>query len=374
GIDLNMQPAYNVQAYDCEESTQQMQVPVFVSDRDYQAEIGYVTDDGEWLKLARSNCIRMPVPNFTVDSDEVKSTELDTTPTTASIPEEALKSCWIAIVPHDNQSAYVHLVVSQAAKDAAKQQGGQQYQLRIYDITDVDIDSQKAQKIQQYDCEESIQKQKIPINVSSLSYVDYLAEIGYVTDNLQWLRIACSNPLRIPVLTQTDDIEAVETIPPDEATIDADLISQRSGSKEETAIATSNITPGDCEIQHLVVHSRNNCYSLNDAQIKGLQETGVSETLEPGIYIVRIKSGTFGYGSNICPSGEPFVLLWIFGGKVKNKKTNIPVGQTWSTLNGSHETLTLEVLETTTLYALFVDTYPDDNNGELTVSVAKLYS
>ncbi|NER08239.1 MAG: DUF4912 domain-containing protein, partial [Okeania sp. SIO3C4] len=259
-------------------------------------------------------------------------------------------------------------------KDAAKQQGGQQYQLRIYDVTDVDLDSQKAQKIQQYDCEESIQKQEIPINVSSLSYVDYLAEIGYVTDNLQWLRIACSDPLRIPVLTRTDDIKAVETIIPGEATIGADVISQVSGSKEETAIATGNITPGDCEIQHLVVDSRNNCYSLNDEQIKGLQETAVSKTLEPGIYIVRIKSGTFGYGSDTCPSGEPFVLLWIFGGKVKNKKTNIPVEQTWSTLNGSHETLTLEVLETTTLYVFFVDTYTDDNGGELTVSVAKLYS
>ncbi|NEO53018.1 MAG: DUF4912 domain-containing protein [Okeania sp. SIO3B5] len=375
GIDLDTQPAYNVQAYDCEESTEQMQVPVFVSDRDYQAEIGYVTDEGEWLKLARSNRIRMPVPNFTVDSDAVESTQLETTPTTATIPEEALKSSWIAIVPHDRQSACVHLVVSQTAKDAAKQQGGQQYQLRIYDVTDVDIDSQEAQKIQQYDCEESIQKQKIPINTTSVSsYVDYLAEIGYVTDNLQWLRIACSDPLRIPVLTRTDDIEAVETIIPGEATIGTDVISQVSESKEEAAIATSNINPGDCEIQHLVVHSRNNCYSLSDAQIKGLQETAVSQTLEPGIYVMRIKSGTFGYGSNVCPSGEPFVLLWIFGGKVKNQKTNIPVGQTWSTLNGYQETLTLEVLETTTLYVFFVDTYTDDNNGELTVSVAKLYS
>ncbi|NEP07881.1 MAG: DUF4912 domain-containing protein, partial [Okeania sp. SIO4D6] len=300
--------------------------------------------------------------------------QLDTTPTTVTIPEEALKSSWITIVPNDNQSACVHLVVSQAAKDAAKQQGGKQYQLRIYDVTDVDIDSQKAQKIQQYDCEESIQKQKIPINVSSLNYVDYLAEIGYVTNNLQWLRIVCSDPLRIPVLTRTDDIEAVGTVLPGETAIDTDVISQVSESEEETAIAASNITPGDCEIQHLVVHSHNNCYSLNDAQIKGLQETAVSKTLEPGIYVARIKSGTFGYGSNICPSGEPFVLLWIFGGKVKNKKTNIPVGQTWSTLNGYHETLTLEVLETTTLYVFFVDTYPDDNNGELTVSVAKLYS
>ncbi|MDY7007598.1 MAG: DUF4912 domain-containing protein, partial [Cyanobacteriota bacterium] len=366
-IDLEKQPAYNLQAYDCEESTEQMQVPVFVENRDYQAEIGYVTDDDEWLKLARSNRIRIPVPNLTVDSDALESTQLETTPTTASIPEEALKSSWITIVPHDNQSACVHLIVSQVAKDAAKQQGGQQYQLRIYDVTDVELDSQKAQKVQQYDCDESMQKQEIPVNIGSLGYVDYLAEIGYVT-NMQWLRIARSNPLRMPVLAKTDDIPEVEKA------IGANVISQVSESQEETAIATSNINPGDCEIQHLVVDSRNNCYSLNDAQIKGLQETAVSKTLEPGIYIVRIKSGTFSYGSNICPSGEPFVLFWIFGGKVKNKKTNIPVEQTWSTLNGYHETLTLEVLETTTLYVFFVDSYSDDNNGELTVSVAKLYS
>ena len=71
---------------------------------------------------------------------------------------------------------------------------------RIFDITDIDIDSQNAQNVQQYDCDGSSQKQEIPINVSSVGYVDYFAEIGYVTDDSQWLIIARSNPLRIPVL------------------------------------------------------------------------------------------------------------------------------------------------------------------------------
>ncbi|MGD1702208.1 DUF4912 domain-containing protein, partial [Dapis sp. BLCC M229] len=376
-IELNTQPACNLQAYDCDESTQkQMQVPVVMSDREYQAEIGYVTDDGEWLKLARSNRLRMPASNFTKDSSEAKSTQLDVNHATPVIPKEALKSSWITIVPRSNQNAYAYWGVAQTAKDAAKQQGGRQYQVRILDVTDIDLESQKPHNIQQYNCEESSQKKEITINIGTVGYVDYVAEIGYVTDNFQWLKIASSSPMRMPVFTEVDSVETTGTILSSIATsaIGAGAVSQLSGSKQETTKQTSNITPGNCEIKHLTVHSRNNCYLLNDEQMSQLQETAVSKTLEPGIYIVRIKSGTFGYGSNVCPSGEPFVLLWIYGGKVKNKKTKIPVEQTWSTLNGYNETLTLEVLETVTLCALFFDTYPDDNEGELTVSVARLYS
>ncbi|MDE5069953.1 MAG: DUF4912 domain-containing protein [Trichodesmium sp. St4_bin8_1] len=195
-IDLDKQPAYNVQAYNCQESTQEMQVPVLMINREYQAEIGYVTDYGKLLKLARSNRIRIPA----IEIDDVKTTQLNVTQTKAVILEEALKSSWVIIVPVSSQSAYVHWGVSQTAKNLAKQQGGQQYQLRIFDITDIDIDSQNAQNVQQYDCDESSQKQEIPINVSSVGYVDYFAEIGYVTDDWQWLIIARCNPLRIPVL------------------------------------------------------------------------------------------------------------------------------------------------------------------------------
>ena len=239
-IDLEKQPAYNIQAYDCQESTQEMQVPVLMSDREYQVEIGYVTDDSKWLKLARSNRIRIPV----IDIDDVKTTEPDATITTAVIPEEALLSNWITIVPRGGQSAYVHWGVSQTAKDAAKQQGGQQYQLRIIDVTDVDINSHKAQNIQQYDCDESSQKQEIPINFNSLRYVDYLAEIGYVTNNLEWLSIARSHPLRIPVLTKIDGVNAPRRIVPGVIAIGEEVISQLSESKEETTTEKSNITPG----------------------------------------------------------------------------------------------------------------------------------
>ncbi len=66
-------------------------------------------------------------------------------------------------------------------------------------------------------------------------------------------------------------------------------------------------------------------------------------------------------------------LVWIYGGTVINKKTRVPVSATWSTLNGYHDSLTLEVRETSTLCAFFFDSYLEDNQGEVTISVARLY-
>ena len=107
--------------------------------------------------------------------------------------------------------------------------------------------------------------------------------------------------------------------------------------------------------------------------MRNLQQTGVSKTLEPGIYVVRIADGNFGYGMS-SQMRQPIVLLWIYGGRFINKKTNAVVQATWSSLNGYDDTLTMEVLETTTLCAFFLDTYVDDNYGEVTLSVIRLYS
>lgn len=103
------------------------------------------------------------------------------------------------------------------------------------------------------------------------------------------------------------------------------------------------------------------------------EQTAVSRPLQPGTHLVRIKSGAFGYGLT-AESSEPIVLLWIEGGTVINQKTNVPVVATWSTLNGYDETLTLEVLEPTTLHAFFFDTHLQDNDGEVTLSVVSLPS
>lgn len=122
----------------------------------------------------------------------------------------------------------------------------------------------------------------------------------------------------------------------------------------------------------LVVDSRDNCYVLDAQRLNALQTPANSTQLEPGTYVIRIEKGAFSYWKdNQQFAPEPWVLLWIYGGIVVNKKTNVKVGATWSSLNGYNDTLTLDVLEATTLCGLFFDTYKTDNSGEITLSILK---
>lgn len=128
-----------------------------------------------------------------------------------------------------------------------------------------------------------------------------------------------------------------------------------------------------CVVTDLRVHSKHNCYALPLEVMKKIEnEISVSTKLEPGINIIKIRSGSFDYVEGDRQIGEPLVLLWIYGGKFINKKTGVEVGATWSSLNGYDDTLTLEVLEPATLSAFFFDTHIDDNEGEDHLSVVRI--
>ncbi|MEM9539756.1 MAG: substrate-binding domain-containing protein [Cyanobacteria bacterium P01_E01_bin.42] len=123
----------------------------------------------------------------------------------------------------------------------------------------------------------------------------------------------------------------------------------------------------------LTVNSSSNCYVLDANQLAYLESGANTFELDPGVYVIRIESGAFNYWPEFQQkfAGEPWVLLWLYGGKFINKKTNLPVACSWSALNGYDDTLTLEVLETIKLSALFFDTYKDDNEGQITLSILK---
>jgi ABC-type phosphate transport system substrate-binding protein len=59
-IDISHQAPHSLQQYDCDELARDWYVRIPVSDRDYIAEIGYLTADGRWLMLARSAPCRIP--------------------------------------------------------------------------------------------------------------------------------------------------------------------------------------------------------------------------------------------------------------------------------------------------------------------------
>jgi hypothetical protein len=59
-IDLDTQPPLSMQEYECDEMAREWHIPIPMSDRDYIAELGYLTLDGRWLVLVRSNHIHIP--------------------------------------------------------------------------------------------------------------------------------------------------------------------------------------------------------------------------------------------------------------------------------------------------------------------------
>lgn len=128
-----------------------------------------------------------------------------------------------------------------------------------------------------------------------------------------------------------------------------------------------------CTITDLKIHSKHNCYLISPAEMEKIQDQiSVRVDLEQGTYIIRIREGSFDYLRGDVHRGEPLVILWIYGGKFVNKKNNVEVEATWTTLNGYDDTLTLEVLDSAKLCAFFFDTYVEDNEGEMIVSVVKI--
>ncbi|NEQ37902.1 MAG: DUF4912 domain-containing protein, partial [Okeania sp. SIO3I5] len=119
------------------------------------------------------------------------------------------KNSQISLSVGENQTALASWSVPESDKEAAKSHGGERYQLRVYDVTELESDSELTQSIQEYDCDESSTERVIE-NLESER--DYTAEIGYVTPNGEWLKLARSNQIKIKApevaaVTPETDIE-----------------------------------------------------------------------------------------------------------------------------------------------------------------------
>jgi phosphate transport system substrate-binding protein len=190
GIDLSYQSPQLVQQYEWEEGTQEHSVAIPVSDRDYIAEIGYVTDDNRWLLIARSTIVRVFSPVNTDNTVENASLLDETAVSLVDADEENS----IVLTPSSSTSADVSWEISDTTKQALRQQGGSHLILRLYDVTGIDLSYQAPQLLQQYECEETRHDGYVIIPVSDR---DYMTEIGYLTDDDRWLFIARSAIVRI---------------------------------------------------------------------------------------------------------------------------------------------------------------------------------
>ncbi|BAZ45829.1 hypothetical protein NIES4102_28560 [Chondrocystis sp. NIES-4102] len=110
----------------------------------------------------------------------------------------------IVLMPRDPQWAYAYWDIPNDHKEELRRQGGQQLALRLYDVTDIDINHQAPHSVQEYLCDEMAREWYLPIPVSDRNYV---ADIGYRCADGRWLILARSAPITVPPVYPSDWIE-----------------------------------------------------------------------------------------------------------------------------------------------------------------------
>ncbi|MBE9199788.1 MULTISPECIES: hypothetical protein [unclassified Nodularia (in: cyanobacteria)] len=121
----------------------------------------------------------------------------------------------------------------------------------------------------------------------------------------------------------------------------------------------------------LTVDSKNNCYLLDEHYLSSISQSGNNLIeLNPGNYRIKIREGNASYWSdNKKFDVEPWAIILVKGGKFITKLTGIEVEETWVSLNGFKDEVVLEIKEKTTLTGLFIDTYKEDNEGEIILAI-----
>ncbi len=110
----------------------------------------------------------------------------------------------IVLMPRDPQWAYTYWDVPNEHREELRRQGGQQFALRVYDVTDINLEYQAPHSIQEYPCDELARDWYMPIPVSDR---DYVVDVGYRCADGRWLVLARSVPVRIPPVYPSDWIE-----------------------------------------------------------------------------------------------------------------------------------------------------------------------
>ncbi len=132
-------------------------------------------------------------------------------PVPTVVPPRQIPASRIVLTPRNSEDAYAYWEAPEAHKADLKRQGGRDLKLRIYDVTDIDLDRQPAHSVQEYDVAETDQDRHVPIMAGDR---DYLAEIGYTTSDGRWLKLARSNSVRVPTIPTVTEAAPATVVPP----------------------------------------------------------------------------------------------------------------------------------------------------------------
>ncbi len=206
-IDLSYQSPKLVKQYECGHTENNCLVEIPLSDRDYMGEIGYGHDQ-DWQPLTRSNIIRV-FSSFEGESSTngVKAATAAASfwPTQSTAENGNITSVYPTAPIKDGEStvvltnrtpkwAYASWNISEAQKTELQHQGGKQLALRLYDVTDIDLSYETPKLVQQYECDQTTNDRFVAIPTSDRNY---MAEIGYITDEERWLLLARSTTIRV---------------------------------------------------------------------------------------------------------------------------------------------------------------------------------
>lgn len=211
--DMDRQTPHEIKEFACKEGDRDLHVPIPVDDRDYVAELGYLTADNRWIKLARSSHVRVPACAPAGNSGWKTPATIAAGGAIATGAVAAARSFTadnttppsrVIMVPRNAQDAYVYWEVPEAHKAELQAQGGQKLIVRVHDVTSPS--QPESLNVRQYEADERSPDLHVPIPTPNR---DYVAELGYVTSNNQWLSIGRSAPVRVPgATTPSSPIEA----------------------------------------------------------------------------------------------------------------------------------------------------------------------
>jgi phosphate transport system substrate-binding protein len=218
-IDMSSQTPHSVKEFDCNENEQDLYIPIEQSNRDYIAELGYVTDDGSWLEIAGSEHVRVPgdpnqasnqaspqfnAPNIPMAGAALAGVAAVGTAVNSFKPKATgeTNNARVVLVPNSSEDAYAYWEIPEQRKVELEGQGGRLLGLRLYDTTGINLDEELALPIDQYDCN-SCSDLHIQIPRSDR---DYVAELGYVTEDGDWLRVARSEAVKVSSSTASDTV------------------------------------------------------------------------------------------------------------------------------------------------------------------------
>jgi phosphate transport system substrate-binding protein len=330
----------------------------------------------------------------------------------------------ISLAERPNHQALAEWEVPEMVKHEARQTGGRQYNLRISDVTGgKSLDRGDANSHQDYACTETTTDRTIS-NLTGGR--DYQAEIGFRTQQNEWMPIARSNRISMPKIQSTPNGNVIGGAA---AVAGLGLAAAAAKAKEQPKVDLPNLEPPQVELPKVeapkletpaieapswdpnltglgvagavgavglaglgrssdnspaegtqlpnagrryitVVDSNRHCYQLTAAQRDRLHQASAKLQLASGKYRIRIKEGSFGYKGD--QPREPLAMLHLNGGRFMNQQTGVTVNSTWATLNGFEDAMILHVYEPTTLHAFYIDTYTGDNEGDVTLAIDPL--